>query len=93
MFAFNFKVLVRVRLALRSDVPLPQPDPHPVQRGAVHAMAGRDHPPLGDEGAAAGDPLAEEALLDDGDLPGMTAELGVFAAHDSVATCVNFSAF
>jgi hypothetical protein len=40
----------------------PSPDPHPVEVRVVDAVAGRDHPPLGDEGAAAGDPLAQEPL-------------------------------
>ena len=44
------------------------PYPHPVEIGAVDAVAGSDDPPLGDEGAAATDPLAQEALFDDGHL-------------------------
>ena len=34
------------------------PYPHPLEIGAVDAVAGCDDPPLGDEGAAAADPLA-----------------------------------
>ena len=91
--AHQLKVLVRQRLILRSDVPLPDPDPHPVEVRVVDAVAGRHHPPLGDERAAAGDPFAEESLLDDGHHPRVSAERGVLAAHDSVATGVHFSAF
>ena len=36
----------------------------------LDAVSGGDDPALGDEGAPAADPLAEEALLDDGNLHG-----------------------
>ena len=44
------------------------PYPHPLEIGAVDAVAGRDDPPLGDEGTPTADPLAQEALFDDGHL-------------------------
>ena len=83
---------MRIRLVLRPDVPLPQPDPHPLERRGCHAVSGRDHPLVGDEGAPAGDPLGEEALLDDGHLPRVAAELGVLAAHDAVRAGVHLAA-
>ena len=56
-------------------------------------MAGSDDPPLGDEGTAATDPLAQEALLDHGHLPGVTPELRVLSAHNAVAARVHLPAF
>ena len=64
--------LVRTRFHLRPLICptaiFNSPYPHPVEIGAVDAVAGSDDPPLGDEGAAATDPLAQEALFDDGHL-------------------------
>ena len=93
MFRLNLKVLVWEWLALTPHVPLAEPDPHPVQGCGVDAVAGRDDPALGDEGAAAADPLAQKALLDDGHLPGVPAELRVLTAHDPVAARVDLTAF
>ena len=93
MFGLDLEVLVGEGLALGADVPLSQPNPHSVQRGGVDAVTRRDDPPLGDEGAAAADPLAQETLFDHGHLPGVAAELGVLAAHDAVATRIHLAAF
>lgn len=57
------------------------------------AMAGRDDPLVGDEGAAARDAFADQLLLDDGHLPWVPAELRVLAADDAVAARVHFAAF
>ena len=67
------------------DVPLAQPDAHAFQGSAVDAVSRRDDPPVWDEASPTADPLAQEALFDEGHLPGVTPELGVLATHDPEA--------
>ncbi len=86
-------VLVRVGLRVRPDVPLAQSNAHARERCGGHAVPGRDDPALRDEGAAAGDALGQEGLLDQGDLPRVAAELGVLSSNDAIGAGVNLAAF
>lgn len=57
----------------------------------VDAVRGGDDPALVEQRASAGDPLAQERLLDDGRLPRVRPEAGVAAAHDPVGAGVGLS--
>ena len=70
-------VFMRESLVLSPDVPLSQPDAHPFKGSAVDAVSCCDDPPVGDQASPTADPFAQEALFDQGHLPGVTTELGV----------------
>ena len=57
----------------------------------VNTVGRSQDPSLADESPPAGDPLTQQALLDDGGHPGVAPELGVLPAHYSVTPGIDLS--